>query len=121
MNKHQNIAFGVAGLLAFAYLVAWTTQLSGLGFVLVLAFVVALLTLPFTWKLIIGSIKIVLGHGLSLIGHGIGFIGDWVIGRTNAGLTALSSPKARFAQQAPAWSELQPQPSKPGFLDEVLT
>lgn len=120
MNKHQKIAFGVVALLAFAFMVAWTTQLSGLGFVLALALVVALLTLPFTWRLIISCIK-ALGHVLSLIGHGIGFIGDWVIGKTNAGLTALSSSKASFAQQAPAWSELQPQPSKPGFLEEVLT
>ena len=120
MNKHQKIAFGFAALLAFAYLVVWTTQLSGLGFVLVLAFAVALLTLPFTWKLIIGLLKAV-GYVISLIGHGTGSLGDWVTSRSNAGLKALSSPRPAFVRSAPGWDELAADRSDKLTLDNMFS
>jgi hypothetical protein len=120
MNKHQKIAFGFAALLAFAYLVVWTTQLSGLGLVLVLALTVALLTLPFTWRLIIGTIKVV-GSVIRLIGHGTGSLGDWVTSRSNAGLKALSSPKPAYSRSAPGWDELATDRSDKLTLDTMFS
>ncbi|MBC7512148.1 hypothetical protein H7142_00595 [Candidatus Saccharibacteria bacterium] len=78
MNKYQKIAFGTAGMLAFATLIVWTTQMSGLMTVLALAFVVALLTLPLTWTLIITIIQVLCAI-ISAVGHSIGIVADEIV------------------------------------------
>lgn len=77
MNKYQKIAFGAFAVLVFAFMIASLYNVSGLGLMVVLALVVALLTLPTTWKIIFGFVQGI-GAVIAFTGHSVGKIGDVV-------------------------------------------
>lgn len=103
-SKNQKITFGIVALLGIAFLANSMIE-NGLLKFLALAFVVALLTLPITWKLLLLVVQ-AFGLILSLIGHGVGRVGDVV------GSFAVNSRQRVSAQQVesstvPSWDELR--------------
>lgn len=103
LNPPQRIAFGTAAILAVAFLIAWGFDLNGLGTLLLLAVVVALLTLATTWKLIYGVVQVI-GTSIGLIAHGVGKTGDWAADKAYAQRHKLSTPRpASDSRGVPAW------------------
>lgn len=102
MNIYQKIAFGVVAVLALALLAQ-----DNLIMLIALAAIVALLTLPTTWKLIFSVLQMV-GFLLGGIGHGIGWVGDVIVDWSELRKSNLASP-VKKASNVPDWgsSELQ--------------
>lgn len=123
MNKFRKIVFGVVGLLAFAYGIVWIAGLKGLGIIVVLAFIGALLLLTITWKLIITIIQLT-SNTLAAVGHLIGIVGDeitdWCKGR-KAWLDSLGTTSV------PDWDNVElahagstETPDAPSFVSSAM-
>ena len=128
MNTHQKIAFGTAAILAVAFLIVWGFSLDGLGTLLFLAVMVALLTLPLTWKLIYGTVQL-LGATLGFVGHTIGKTGDWVDEKAWNQKLKLAAPSLTSRQEVPHWgspslatvgASSSDDHDVPSFLDDAL-
>ena len=102
MNMYQKIAFGTAAVLAVAFLSVLTFNLSGLATLVVLAAIVALLTLPATWKIIMTMFQ---GIGVLIggLGHGIGSAGDMVTDRSVQFKARLGHPRPAVSSRVPGW------------------
>ena len=117
-NTYQKIAFSAVLLLLVA-LAADALMDNGLVKIIILAFVVALLTLPVTWRIIFSLVQM-LGMTVSFVGHGLGKIGDVVGQFAVEARTRVSSARPSFKQEAPDWSELQTENKREGFFADVL-
>jgi hypothetical protein len=117
-NTYQKIAFSAVLLLLVA-LAADALMDNGLVKIIVLAFVVALLTLPTSWKIIFSIVQM-LGMTVSFVGHGVGKVGDVVGQFAVDARSRVSSAKPSFKQEAPDWSDLQTQDKREGFFADVL-
>lgn len=102
MNMYQKLAFIVVAVLGLALLAQdELTMLFGL------AVVVALLTLPTSWKLIF-SVFQMLGFLLGGVGHGIGYVGDVISDWSEERRHSLT-PRSKASSGVPDWGseELQ--------------
>lgn len=76
MNIYQKLAFGVVAVLVVAYSAAAAIDHANV-IVTLAAFVIALLTLRTTWKVILGLIQLI-GATIAVAGHTFGNIGDMI-------------------------------------------
>lgn len=114
MNKYQKIAFGAPVALAVAFIIALVYGIDGLGLTIIVTLVVALLTLPATWRIIFGVIQMV-GAILAFTGHTVGKVGDVIADAAFVRRQSLSSYKV------PDWDLVKVGSNESGgFLDEVL-
>jgi hypothetical protein len=123
MNIYQKIAFGTVAILVVAYLCVWTTDLSGLGFLISMAGIVALLCLKTTWKVIF-TITQFFGLALGMVGLIIGHIGDLTADKSYQLKSRIGSVPAT-TNGVPDWSSLGSHPDHdeldvPPFMKSVL-
>lgn len=96
MNIYQKLAFGVTVVLVLAWLAK-----DDLVMLIILAAVVALLTLPTTWSLIF-SVFQMFGILLRGVGHGVGYVGDMIADWSEERRRSLT-PRSKTSSTVPDW------------------
>lgn len=120
MNKYQKIAFGAPVALAVAFIIALVYGIDGLGLTIIVTLVIALHTLPVTWRIIFGVIQMV-GAILAFTGHTVGKVGDVIADAAFVRRQGLSTS----SHKVPDWDNPNLVTSASsnesrGFLDDAL-